>query len=173
MGIKHQFTSPYHLQWNGNPEKLYSSLKTYIKKHIHNKIDWEGTILLIFSFRMLPGIHSKGSPFFLLLDRESLTPLQKLLSLKATYLGDEKFFMAWRILDMLLYWQGKISLSTEKILTNYKIIKEQDEQKNSKLGILCMPKAFPSACELKLKLWIYIVPFKWAMPYQRHFTCNL
>ena len=27
--------------------------------------------------------------------------------------------------------------------------------------------------KLRLKLCIYIAPFKWAMPYQRHFTCNL
>ena len=26
---------------------------------------------------------------------------------------------------------------------------------------------------LDIKLWIYIAPFKWARPYQRHFTCNL
>ena len=33
---------------------------TYIQKHIHSKLDWEDTIqILLFRFRVLPGIHSK------------------------------------------------------------------------------------------------------------------
>ena len=49
-----------------------------VRKHIQSKLDWEDTLQLpLFSFRMLPGIHSKESPVFFHLIRDPLNPLKK------------------------------------------------------------------------------------------------
>ena len=91
LDVKHQFLSPYHLQSNGISEKSHSFLKACVRKHIHNKLDRKDTVqLLCFSLRILPGIHSRDSPFFLLFGRDPLTPLRKLLSPKIRYQGDER-----------------------------------------------------------------------------------
>ena len=41
------------------------AVKVCIQKHIHKKLDWEDALQLsVFSFRELPAVHSKDSPFF-------------------------------------------------------------------------------------------------------------
>ena len=43
-GIKHKFSSPRHLKFEGILKKIHSFLKVCIRKHIHSKLDWEDTI---------------------------------------------------------------------------------------------------------------------------------
>ena len=89
LGLKDQFSSPYHPQSNGILEKFHSFLKTCIRKHINGKVDWEDTGQhLLLSFRILPGIHSRKSPHFILFGRDPLTLLRKLLLPKIWYQGD-------------------------------------------------------------------------------------
>ena len=71
LGIKHQFLSPHHPQSNSILEKIHYFLKVCVRKHTHGKLDWEdNSQLSFFSFRMLPGIHFKESPFFLPFGRD-------------------------------------------------------------------------------------------------------
>ena len=77
----HWFSVQNYQQSSDILEKCHSLLNTCICKHIHRKLDWEDTIqLLLFSFRVLSGIHSKKSLFILLFGRDCLTPDEKLLS---------------------------------------------------------------------------------------------
>ena len=89
----------------------------------HTQQDLEDNIQLsLFSLRMLPGIHSKKGPFFLLLGRD-LTLLCKFLSLKTRYIGDEKVSLNWKQSGMPLHLQGEIYVLGDKSLTFLKTIK--------------------------------------------------
>ena len=91
LEIKHNFSRSYHPQSNCILQNFHSFLKASIWKYILGKLDTEETIQLwFFSVRMLPGIHSKDNPFFLLFSGHPLTPLRKLLSTKVRYKGDER-----------------------------------------------------------------------------------
>ena len=91
---------------------------------------------MICGFRILPGIHSKESLFFLLFGRDPQTPLRKLLIPKIRYLGDERGLLDLEAVRYALAPPRKISTSTsiDKGLT--KIIHLQDALTSSRLVIL-------------------------------------
>ena len=70
--------SPHHQHFSDILEKFHSFLKACITEHTHGKLDWKENIQLsLFSLRMLLGIHSKESPFFLLFGRDPLSAIRK------------------------------------------------------------------------------------------------
>ena len=99
LGMKQIFSSPYYPKGNSRIENFHNFLKTCIRKHVCNNIEWDDvTHLACTAYNFVPNHHSKESAFFLMFGRDAYTPLNKLLNPKIHYMGDERSLLALDIL---------------------------------------------------------------------------
>ena len=91
LGVKFKtYTAPYHPSLNGCIEGFHNFLKACISKHISPQLEWTSVVLLACAtYNFLPNKHSKESPLFLMFGRDSILPLNKLLSPQFRYLGND------------------------------------------------------------------------------------
>ena len=75
------YTAPYRPSSNGHIEGFHNFLNACISKHISPQLEWTSVVpLACAAYNFLPNEHSKESPFFLVFARDSVLPLNKLLS---------------------------------------------------------------------------------------------
>ena len=91
LGVKYKnYTTPYRPSSNGPIEGFHNFLKACIFKHISPQLKWTSVVpLACAAYNFLPNKHSKESPFFLMFGRDSVLPLNKLLSPQFQYLGND------------------------------------------------------------------------------------
>ena len=91
LGVKYKnYTAPYRPSSNGCIEGFHNFLKACIFKHISPQLEWSSVVpLACAAYNFLPNEHSKESPFFLMFGRDSVIPLNKLLSPQFRYLGND------------------------------------------------------------------------------------
>ena len=91
IGVKYKiYTAPYQPSSNGRIEDFHNFLKACISKHVSPQLDWTSVIpLACAAYNFLPNEHSKESPFFLMLGRDAVLPLNSLLSPQMCYLGND------------------------------------------------------------------------------------
>lgn len=90
LNVTHIFTSPHHPQGNAKLEMVHRFLKDCITKWMdQTKLEWDELLSkAVFSFNIIPGEHSRETPFFLMRGRDPIVPLAKLLGPRTRYLGD-------------------------------------------------------------------------------------
>ena len=90
LGVKYKnYTATYRPSSNGRIEGFHNFLKACISKHISPQLEWTSVVpLACAAYNFLPNKHSKESPFFLMFGRDSVLPLNKLLSPQFRYLGN-------------------------------------------------------------------------------------
>ena len=105
LGVEYKcYTPPYHPQSNGRIEGFHSFLKACMSKHITPSKEWdEVTSLACAAYNFFPNEHSKESPFFLMFGRDPRTPLQKMLTPKIRYLGDDENILSLEALKKIYY----------------------------------------------------------------------
>ena len=91
LDVKYKdYTSPYRPSSNGHIEGFHNFLKACISKHISPQLEWTSVVpLACAAYNFLPNEHCKESPFFLMFGRDSVLPLNKLLSPQFQYLGND------------------------------------------------------------------------------------
>ena len=90
LGVEYKlYTLPYHPASNGRMEGFHAFLKACISKHVAPQIEWDVLVpLACAAYNFMPNKHSKESPFFLMLGRDPVLPLNMLLGPKMRYLGN-------------------------------------------------------------------------------------
>ena len=90
LGITHIFISPHHPQGNSKLEKVHDFLKNCLTKYLpFTSLEWDKVLSkAVFSYNIVPGSHSKESPYFLMKGRDPITPLHKILGPRIRYQGD-------------------------------------------------------------------------------------
>ena len=84
------YTPPYHPASNGRIEGFHAFLKACISKHISPQLEWDDLVpLACAAYNFIPNEHSKKSPFFLMIGRDSVLPLNTLLEPKVRYMGND------------------------------------------------------------------------------------
>ena len=91
LGVVYKlYTPPYHPASNGRIEGFHAFLKACISKHVSPQLEWDALIpLACTAYNFLPNEHSKESPFFLMLWRDPVLPLNTLLKPKIRYMGND------------------------------------------------------------------------------------
>ena len=78
-----------------------------MSKHITPFKEWdEVTSLACAAYNFFPNEHSKESPFFLMFGRDPRIPLQKMLTPKIRYLGDDENILSLEALKKIYYFGG-------------------------------------------------------------------
>ena len=82
LSVKYKnYTAPYRPSSNGCIEGFHNFLEACISKHISPQLEWTSVVpLACAAYNFLPNKHSKESPFFLMFGRDSVLPLNTLLS---------------------------------------------------------------------------------------------
>ena len=82
------YSPPYHPQSNRIIEGFHNFLKVCMSKYVSKSLEWDHVIpLACVAYSFLANEHSKESPFFLLLGRDPIVPLNSLLRTTVRYLG--------------------------------------------------------------------------------------
>ena len=91
LGVKHKiYTAPYRPSSNSRIEGFHNFLKACISKHVSPQLEWTSVVPLVCAaYNFLPNEYSKESPFFLMLGRDAVLPLNSLLSPQFYYLGND------------------------------------------------------------------------------------
>ena len=91
LGLENKlYTPPYHPASNGRKEGFHDFLKACIAKHVAPQLEWDVLIpLACAAYNFIPNEHSKESPFFLMLGRDPVLPLNIFLQPKIRYLGND------------------------------------------------------------------------------------
>ena len=119
LSMKQVFSSPYYPEGNGRIENFHKFLKTCIRKHVNQDIEWDDvTHLACAAYNFVPNQHSKESAFYLMFGRDAYTPLNKLLNPKLRYAGNDRSLLA---LDVLRH-------SYALAVHNIKLAREKQEQ---------------------------------------------
>ena len=105
LGVEYKcYTPPNHPQSNGRIGGFHSFLKACMSKHITPFKEWdEVTSLACAAYNFFPNEHSKESPFFLMFGRDPRIPLQKMLTPKIRYLGDDENILSIEALKKIYY----------------------------------------------------------------------
>ena len=91
LGVEYKlYTPPYHPASNGRIEGFHAFLKACIAKHVAPQIEWDALIpLACAAYNFIPNENSKESPFYLMLGRDPVLPLNTLLEPKLRYLRND------------------------------------------------------------------------------------
>ena len=91
LGVEYKlYTLPYHPASNGRIERFHVFLKACIAKHVMSQLEWDVLVpLACAAYNFIPNEHSKESPFFLMIGKDPVLPLNMLLGPKMRYLGND------------------------------------------------------------------------------------
>ena len=90
LGVKHIFSPVYTPESNGCLEGWHRFFKACIAKHIRGGgVEWDKLVpLAVSAYNFFPCQSSKESPFVLMLGRDPITPVTKLLEPRPRYYGE-------------------------------------------------------------------------------------
>ena len=90
LDVQHLFSTPHHPQGNAKLEAVHKFLKDCLTKYTHQStLEWDELLSkAVFAYNVVPGAHSRESPFFLMRGRDPIVPLSKILGPKPRYLGN-------------------------------------------------------------------------------------
>ena len=117
LGVEYKiYSPPYRPQSNGRVESFHYFLKACIAKHIAPQLEWP---LACAAYNFLPNEHLRESPFFLMLGRDALLPLTKLLKPRVRYLGNDENILSLEPLKNMY----------QLVVTNLKYAREKRQPK--------------------------------------------
>ena len=92
LSIRRIKTAPYHAQANGKLENLHKLLISSIKKNIqHDAQEWDKVIpKVLFAYHVTPHLAGGYSPYFALMGRDPVVPIQTLLRPTVKYMGEDQ-----------------------------------------------------------------------------------
>ena len=90
LNITHINSSPHHPMGNAKLEMVHKFIKDCLTKYTHQStLEWDELLSkAVFAYNVVPGAHSRESPFFLMRGRDPIVPLTKLLGPRPRYLGN-------------------------------------------------------------------------------------
>ena len=91
LGVQYKkYTAPYHPSLNGRIQGFHNFLKACLSKHVSSKVEWDDVVpLACAAYNFLPNENSRESPFFLMVARDPILPLNTLIKPKICYMGDD------------------------------------------------------------------------------------
>ena len=108
------------------------------------QIEWNDVIpLACVAYNFLPNEHSKESPFFLMLSRDAILPLNKLIQLQIRYLGNDENILSMQALkNIYKVVTQNLKLAHTKLSDNNKLIETKHKEGDLVLVKDHMAKAF-------------------------------
>ena len=131
LGLEYKlYTPPYHPALNGRMDGFHAFLKACIAKHVVPQLEWDVLIpLACAAYNFIPNGHSKESPFFLMLGRDPVLPLNTLLGPKMRYLGNDINILSLEALKNMF----------EIAATNLKIARKKGNPENNSFPTKLQP----------------------------------
>ena len=131
LGVQYKkYAAPYHPLSNGKIEGFHNFLKACLPKHISYKLEWDDVVpLACTAYNFIPNENSRELPFFLLLARDPILPLNTLLQPKVQYMSND---------DNIISLEAMKSMF-KLVVVNLKNARVQKD-----------PKHFPNVTKLKI-----------------------
>ena len=118
LGVEYKcYSPPYHPQSNGRIEGFHHFLKACMAKHMRGNKEWDEIVpLACAAYNFFPNEHSKESPLFLMFGRDPRIPINKFLTPKIRYLGDDENILSLGSLKQIYHLVAQnLKLAREKM----------------------------------------------------------